>query len=196
MQPNYKSFDNDYVLKQWHVLFVLHHLCGIQTEQLIISISFYQFNSHVCLFSYHNLLDALTTHFYSISDFQHLTLKHNSIYKTISCHKTTAYTLYHCIGRLVGLQYIPRNMHKVFALLCFVVVIHWLIFPYPSGLLHWHCGNLTIAPMPAKQPWWIWINTSCEFIMNDCITTTKQSTTKPCAYFLGNTVRQMLISNG
>ena len=86
------------------------------------------------------------------------------------------------------LQYIPRNMHTVFALLCFVVVIHWLIFPYPSGLLHWHCGNLTIAPVPAKQPWWIWTNTSCEFIMNDCITTTKQSTTKPCAYFLGYTV--------
>ena len=85
-------------------------------------------------------------------------------------------------------QYIPRNMHTVFALLCFVVVIHWLIFPYPSGLLHWHCGNLTIVPVPAKQPWWIWINTSCEFIMNDCITTTKQSTTKPCAYFLGYTV--------
>ena len=86
------------------------------------------------------------------------------------------------------IQYIPRNMHTVFALLCFVVVIHWLIFPYPSGLLHWHCGNLTIAPVPAKQPWWICINTSCEFIMNDCITTTQQSTTKPCAYFLGYTV--------
>ena len=88
---------------------------------------------------------------------------------------------------LLFIQYIPRNMHTVFALLCFVVVIHWLIFPYPSGLLRWHCGNLTIAPVPAKQPWWIWINTSCEFIMNDCITTTKQSTTKPCAYFLGYT---------
>ena len=87
-----------------------------------------------------------------------------------------------------SLQYIPRNMHTIFVLLCFVVVIHWLISPYPSGLLHWHCGNLTIAPVPAKQIWWIWINTSCEFIMNDCITTTKQSTTKPCAYFLGYTV--------
>ena len=86
------------------------------------------------------------------------------------------------------LQYIPRNMHTVFALLCFVVVIHWLIFPYPSGLLHWHCGNLTIASVPVKLPWWIWINISCGFIMNDCITTTKQSTTKPCAYFLGYTV--------
>ena len=93
-----------------------------------------------------------------------------------------------CINFVNVLQYIPRNMHTVFALLCFVVVIHWLIFPYLSGLLHWHCGNLTIAPVPAKQPWWIWINTSCEFIMNDCITTTKQSTTKPCAYFLGYTV--------
>ena len=90
------------------------------------------------------------------------------------------------------LQYIPRNMHTNFALLCFVMVIHWLIFPYPSGLLHWHCGNLTVAPVPAKQPWWIWINTSCEFIMNDCITTTKQSTTKPCAYFLGYTVYEAL----
>ena len=89
---------------------------------------------------------------------------------------------------VVCVQYIPGNMHTVFALLCFVVVILWLIFPYPSGLLHWHCGNLTIAPVPAKQPWWIWIKTSCEFIMNDCITTTKQSTTKPCAYFLGYTV--------
>ena len=88
----------------------------------------------------------------------------------------------------VVLQYIPRNLHTVFALLCFVVVIHWLIFPYPSGLLHWHCGNLTIAPVPAKQPTWIWINISCEFIMNDCITTKKQSTTKPCVYFLGYTV--------
>ena len=97
----------------------------------------------------------------------------------------SARSMYQVQGQV---QYIPRNMHTVFALLCFVVVIHWLIFPYPPGLLHWHCGNLTIAPVPAKQPWWIWINTSCEFIMNDCITTTKQNTTKPCAYFLGYTV--------
>ena len=88
-------------------------------------------------------------------------------------------------GLPVQVQYIPRNMHTVFALLCFVVVILWLIFPYPSGLLHWHCGNITIAPVPAKQPWWIWINTSCEFIINDCITTTKQSTRKTMCIFLG-----------
>ena len=108
----------------------------------------------------------------------------------ISCHfETLSYP-----PPPLWIQYIPRNMHTVFALLCFVVDIHWLIFPYPSGLLHWHCGNLTIAPVPAKQPWWIWINTSCEFIMNDCITTTTQSTTKPCAYFLGYTVTRAPLS--
>ena len=31
---------------------------------------------------------------------------------------------------------------------------------YPSGLLHWHWGNHTIAPVPVKQPWRIWINGS------------------------------------
>ena len=56
---------------------------------------------------------------------------------------------YSTVHTHINLQYIPRNMHTVFALLCFVVVIHWLIFPYPSGLLHWHCGNVTIAPVPA-----------------------------------------------
>ena len=107
---------------------------------------------------------------------------------TIDNRTTAAAKLAMPTGRPTMIQYIPRNMHTIFALLCFVVVIHWLIFPYPSGLLHWHCGNLTIAPVPAKQPWWIWINTSCEFIMNDCITATKHSTTKLCAYFLGYTV--------
>ena len=87
-----------------------------------------------------------------------------------------------------SIQYIPRNMHTALAFLCSVVVMYWLIYPHPSGLLHRHCCNLTIAPVPAKQPWWIWVNASCEFIMNDYITTTKQSTTKPCANFLGYTV--------
>ena len=115
--------------------------------------------------------------------------------KSISQYSMAKAALHELIEAESHIQYIPRNMHTVFALLCFVVVIHWLIVPYPSGLLHWHCGNLTIAPVPAKQPWWIWINTSREFIMNDCITTTKQSTTKPCAYFLGYTVDLYAFAN-
>ena len=48
-------------------------------------------------------------------------------------------------------------MHTVTALLCFVVVIHWLIFPYPPGLLHWHCGNLTIFLMNMDK-YFMWIH--------------------------------------
>ena len=36
----------------------------------------------------------------------------------------------------------------------------WSFYPYSSGLLHWHWGNHTIAPVPVKQPWKIWVNES------------------------------------
>ena len=85
------------------------------------------------------------------------------------------------------------TIHSISQEICtrflFCCALLWL---YIDWFSHWHCGNLTIAPVPAKQPWWICLNTSCEFIMNDCITTTKQSTTKPCAYFLGYTVRSLV----
>ena len=50
-----------------------------------------------------------------------------------------------------------------------------------QALLHWHCGNLTIAPVPAKQPWWIWINTSCERLYNH----NKAKHNKTVCIFLG-----------
>ena len=147
-----------------------------------------------------------TAIFMQENQFENFVCKMASIFSGIQCVNTlesfvwfTTYepTMVHSLSIIIwrniawylyiipqGIQYIPRNMHTVFALLCFVVVIHRLIFPYPSGLLHWHCGNLTIAPVPAKQPWWIWINTSCEFIMNDCITTTRGlSAYKACSRF-------------
>ena len=132
--------------------------------------------SYVCVWNWSDAIDTIA------SDQFHT---ENAIRQTFYLHIQNKIA---CTCIFYYLQYIPRNMHTVFALLCFVVVIHWLIFPYPSGLLHWHCGNLTIAPVPSKQPWWIWINTSCEFVTNDCVTATKQSTTRPCAYFLGYTV--------
>ena len=57
------------------------------------------------------------------------------------------------------IHYIPRNMHTVFALLCFVVVIHWLIFPYPSGLLHWHdCPSASKATLINMDKYFMWIH--------------------------------------
>ena len=41
------------------------------------------------------------------------------------------------------------------AVLCFGA--NWC-YPYPSGLLYWHLGNLMIAPVPVKQSWRIWVN--------------------------------------
>ena len=55
-----------------------------------------------------------------------------------------------------------------------------------TSLALWQSND---CPSASKAPL---INTSCEFIMNYCITTTKQSTTKPCAYFLGYTVPHWL----
>ena len=93
--------------------------------------------------------------------------------RTITRSKYNAYTVY------------PKKYADGF---CFAVLCcGYTLTDFPISIRLTSLA-LTIAPVPAKQPWWIWINTSCEFIMNDCITTTKQSTTKSCAYFLGYTV--------
>ena len=172
------------ITEQWYHLASLGHnelscLCC-----LIIS------NFIVCIDLSISILAYIAQSFLFATYLQKCSCHHNFVSGSVHDMEAIPHQIYRSVFMLRLIQYIPRNMHTVFALLCFVVVIHWLIFPYPSGLLHWHCGNLTIAPVPAKQHWWIWINTSCEFIMNDCITTTKQSTTKPCAYFLGYTVPQ------
>ena len=55
----------------------------------------------------------------------------------------------------------------------FSVIIEfvWFIYPYSSGLLHWHWDNCVIVPVPVKLPWIIWLkstltkpepNTKCE----------------------------------
>ena len=66
------------------------------------------------------------------------------------------------ICKAVLLQYIPRNMHTVFALLCFVVVIHWLIFPYPSGLLAlWQSNDFpsaSKATLMNMDKYFMWIH--------------------------------------
>ena len=55
-----------------------------------------------------------------------------------------------------------------------VWVLWWLdcgrIYPYPSGLHHWHWGNPGIAPVPVKWPWRIWVNKSRKSAKEDDIT--------------------------
>ena len=61
-----------------------------------------------------------------------------------------------CLGRVIIISWVhPKNYaHCV----CYVLLLScdWCIFPYSSGLLHWHWGNHMIAPVPVNQPWRIW----------------------------------------
>ena len=62
------------------------------------------------------------------------------------------------------IQYIPRNMHTVFALLCFVVVIHWLIFPISirlTSLALWQsndCPSASKANLMNMDKYFMWIH--------------------------------------
>ena len=68
---------------------------------------------------------------------------------------------------LIQFIHIPWNMLMVllsFALFCLHIVLsrsHVIYWPYSPGLLHGHWGNRTIAPVPVKQPWRIWLNPAC-----------------------------------
>ena len=65
---------------------------------------------------------------------------------------------------IFNLQYIPRNMHTVFALLCFVVVIHWLIFPISirlTSLALWQsndCPSASKAILMNMDTYFMWIH--------------------------------------
>ena len=66
--------------------------------------------------------------------------------------------VFHLIAKL---QYIPRNMHTVFALLCFVVVIHWQIFPYPSVSIPYQsndCPSSSKATLMNMDKYFMWIH--------------------------------------
>ena len=74
-------------------------------------------------------------------------------------------------------------MNAVRTLLYFAVVFYKSISPYPTGLLQRHWGNHSIAPVPVKQPWRIWVTKLCDSQGCYDLNTTKQSKTKPYGYF-------------
>ena len=81
---------------------------------------------------------------------------------------------------------IPRAHGFCFAVLC----CGYTLTDFPisirlTSLALWQsndCPSASKATLMNMDKYFMW------FIMNDCITTTKQSTTKPCAYILGYTV--------
>ena len=86
------------------------------------------------------------------------------------------------------LQYISQNIRTTSCALFSCGYIGsrfvWSIYPYYSGLLHWHWGNHTIAPVPMKQPWRVWVNKCNGFTQKYCVTTVKQRTPQLCVYYM------------
>ena len=70
------------------------------------------------------------------------------------------------------------------ALLC--SSIEW-VYLYSSGLLHCHRDNFTIASNAREETLNNVENKAWELLRLHIVTTTKQSTGKPCAYFMGFT---------
>ena len=82
------------------------------------------------------------------------------------------------------LWYIPR-----IALSCFIVFCCHLVrgvYPYHSGLPHWHWGKSYDCPMLVKQPWRIWIKLII-WIKRSQWYNHNKSPTKACVYFVGYT---------
>ena len=78
---------------------------------------------------------------------------------------------------------IPQEICIRFLLCCALL---WLYIDWFSHIHQaYFTGTVAIVTSASKATL---MNMDKYFIMNDYITTTKQSTTKPCAYFLGYTV--------
>ena len=80
---------------------------------------------------------------------------------------------------------ISQEICTRFVLCCALLWLYIHGFPISirlTSLALWQsndCPSASKATLMNMDKYFMWI------IMNDCITTTKQSTTKPCAYFLG-----------
>ena len=55
-------------------------------------------------------------------------------------------------------RFVSPELCTWFTLCCIEVWISHDSHTYPSRLLLRHWGNPMIAPVPVKQPWWIWVN--------------------------------------
>ena len=82
----------------------------------------------------------------------------------------------------------PKKYAHAFVVLCFVVVMQSFIMNSYEVFIHihqgWFAGTGAIVRLPQCQ----WSKPDGYGKISQCITTTKHSKQKPCAYFLGYTV--------
>ena len=82
----------------------------------------------------------------------------------------------------------PKKYAHGFVVLCFVVVMQSFMLNSHEVFIHIHQGCFAGTGAIVRLPQCQWSKPDGYGKISQCITTTKQSTTKPCAYFLGYTV--------
>ena len=84
-----------------------------------------------------------------------------------------------------SLQYIPRNIHTVFFVLCFVVVMQSFIMNSHEVFIHIHQGCFAGTGAIVRLPQCQWSKPDGYGKISQCITTTKHSKAKTVCIFLG-----------
>ena len=82
----------------------------------------------------------------------------------------------------------PKKYAHGFVVLCFVVVMQSFIINSHEVFIHIHQGCFAGTGAIVRLPQCQWSKPDGYGKISQCITTTKHSKAKPCAYFLGYTV--------
>ena len=85
----------------------------------------------------------------------------------------------------------PKKYAHGFVVLCFVVVMQSFIMNSHEVFIHIHQGCFAGTGAIVRLPQCQWSKPDGYGKISQCITTTKHSKAKPCAYFLGYTVYQI-----
>ena len=92
-----------------------------------------------------------------------------------------------------GFTVYPKKYAHGFVVLCFVVVMQSFIMNSHEVFIHIHQGCFAGTGAIVRLPQYQWSKPYGYGKISQCITTTKHSKAKPCAYFLGYTVNHNAI---
>ena len=129
------------------------------------------------VFSFESNLSVFIKLFRGINCIRWGVLCHNQVSRTGTNNYIPQY--------LWDVQYIPRNMHTIFVVLCFVVVMQSFIMNSHEVFIHIHQGCFAGTGAIVWLPQCQWSKPDGYGKISQCITTTKHSKPKTVCIFLG-----------
>ena len=100
----------------------------------------------------------------------------------------TKHTIIVCMYMYIQYTVYPKKYAHGFVVLCFVVVMQSLIMNSHEVFIHIHQGCFAGTGAVVRLPQCQWSKPDGYGKISQCITITKHSKAKPCAYFLGYSV--------